>query len=102
MYKLVKKIPYYIKKPQTMEGKPSLIIDINPLLIKSTFKNTTYYIKKPFTIFQKQIPFYIMKPQTMEGKPSLTIEGNPLLIRSTFKKTHYYGMQLGLGGAVEY
>ena len=85
-----------------MEGKPSLIIDINPLLIKNTFKKTTYYVKKPFTTFQKQIPYYIRKPQTMEGKPSLTIEGNPLLIRSTFKKTHYYGMQLGLGGAVEY
>jgi hypothetical protein len=36
-----------------MEGKPSLIIDGNPLLIKNTFKKTAYCRKKPLTIFQK-------------------------------------------------
>ena len=50
MCKLVKEILYYIKnllphytrKPLTMDGKPSITIEGNPLLIKNTFKNTLY------------------------------------------------------------
>ena len=47
-----------------MEGKPSLTIEGNPLLIRTTFKEIAYYRKRSFT--NKEI-----------------IQGNPLLNKET-------------------
>ena len=82
-----RQIPYYIRKPLTMEGKPSLTIEGNPLLIRTTFKEIAYYRKIPFTnkeiilgnpLQNKEIPDYRRKSlprdlQTNSRRKSLTI-----------------------------
>ena len=47
---LYKETPYYIRKPPTMEGKPSLAIEGHPLLIRNTFKGIPYYRKNSLTM----------------------------------------------------
>ena len=43
-------MPYYIRKPLTMERKPSLTIEGNPLLIRKLFKEIpSYHIKNALT-----------------------------------------------------
>ena len=70
-----------------MEGKPSLTIEGNPLLIRTTFKEIAYNRKRSFTnkeriqgnpLLNKEIPDYRRKSpprdlQTNNRRKSLTI-----------------------------
>ena len=70
-----------------MEGKPSLTIEGNPLLMRTTFKEIAYYRKRSFTnkeiiqgnpLLNKEIPDYRRKSlprdlPTNSRRKSLTI-----------------------------
>ena len=77
-----------------MEGKPSLTIEGNPLLIRTTFKEIAYYRKISFTnkeliqgnpLLNKEIPDYRWKSLREISKQA--IEGNPLLYSKGFPPT---------------
>ena len=77
-----------------MEGMPSLTIEGNTLLIRTTFKEIAYYRKSPLLLRQtiKEIPYLIRKSLTIEGNPlheisKQTVEGNPLLCSKGFPPT---------------
>ena len=58
-----------MRKPLTMERKPSLSIEGSPLLIRKSFKEIPYYRNSSLTnediIQGKSLPYYINKSLTI-------------------------------------
>ena len=73
MYKLVKKIPYYIKKPLTILYKET------PYYVKKT----SYHISETNPLLYKETPDYVRKAFPYYRRKSLTnkenIQEHPLL-----------------------
>ena len=74
-----------------MEGKPSLTIEGNPLLMRNTFKDIPYYRNKSLTNNTEfmEIPYNRRASLTIEGDPlreisKQTVEENPLLYSKGF------------------
>ena len=62
-----------------MEGKPSLTIEGNPLLIRTYFKEIPYYRRKSLTV--EGNPLREISKQTVEGNPLLHSKGFPPIVR---------------------
>ena len=84
---LQNQIPYYIRKPLTMERTPSLTIEGHPLLIRKSFKEIPYYRNNSLTIEGNAL-----RIKTHNSWKSFTIEGRPLLISNLFKQIPYYSL----------